>query len=90
MNNDRFFAVYALLLVGGVASVITASVMAGVATLPTFAVFMEHIVLSLLFRAAYKSIGGFDWVIFLGPDTYTYEPREAPAEHPAGAAEALS
>ena len=69
---------------------ITASVMAGVATLPTFFVFVEHIVLSLLFRAAYKSIGGFDWVIFLGPDTYTYEPREAPAETPTGAAEALS
>jgi hypothetical protein len=93
VKNDKIFAAYALILVGGCASVITASVMAGFATLPTFAVFLEHIALSLAFRAAYKSIGGFDWVIFLGPDSYTYEPREAPTEdpaHPAGAAAVLS
>jgi len=89
VTNDKLFAAYALILVGGVASVITASVMAGVATLPTFAVFAEHILLSLLFRAAYKSIGGFDWVFFLGPDTYTFEEREAPS-HPAGTADAIS
>jgi hypothetical protein len=52
-------------------------------------VFLEHLALSLLFRAAYKSIGGFDWVFFLGPDTYTLEPREAPS-HGAGTADALS
>ena len=63
--------------------------MAGVASLPTFGVFLEHLLLSLLFRAAYKSIGGFDWVFFLGPDTYVYEPREAPS-HPAGTADAMS
>jgi hypothetical protein len=89
VNNDKVFAAYAVILVGGVASVLTASVMAGVTALPTFAVFLEHVAMSLLFRAAYKSIGGFDWVFFLGPDTYVREEREAPA-HPAGAAEALS
>ena len=87
MDNDRVFAAYSLILIAGVASVITASVLAGVATLPTVGVFLEHILLSLLFRAAYKSIGGFDWILFLGPDTYTFEPREAPT---ANAAEALS
>ena len=89
MNNDKVFAAYALILVSGVASVITASVMASVAVLPSLAVFLEHLALSLLFRAAYKSIGGFDWVFFLGPDTYTLEPREAPS-HVAGTADALS
>jgi hypothetical protein len=89
VNNDKVFAAYAVILVGGIASVLTASVIAGVTTLPTFALFLEHVVLSLLFRAAYKSIGGFDWVFFLGPDTYVREEREAPV-HPAGAAEALS
>jgi hypothetical protein len=86
MNNDRIFAAYTVLLIAGVASVITASVMAGVAALPTFVVFLEHILLSLAFRAAYKSIGGFEWMIFLGPDTYTPEIRELPA----GTAEAVS
>ena len=93
MSNDRAFAIYALIVISGVASVITASVMAGIATLPTPLVFAEHIALSLAFRAAYKSIGGFDWMIFRGPDTYVYEPREAPLEdpaHPAGMAEAMS
>ncbi len=62
MQNDRAFAIYALIVVSGVASVITASVMAGIATLPTPLVFAEHIALSLLFRASYKSFGGFDWI----------------------------
>jgi hypothetical protein len=89
VNNDKVFSAYALILVSGVASMITATVMAGVATLPTLAVFLEHLMLSLLFRAAYKSIGGFDWVFFLGPDTYTFEPRETPTPG-AGTADALS
>ena len=62
MGNDRAFHYYALFLVAGVASVITASVMAGLATLPTPLVFAEHLALSLLFRASYKSFGGFDWI----------------------------
>jgi len=89
VNNDKVFTAYALFLVSGVASVITATVMAGVTALPTLAVFLEHLMLSLLFRAAYKSIGGFDWVFFLGPDTYTFEAPEAPS-HGAGTADALS
>jgi len=87
MNNDRIFAAYSLTLIAGVASVITASVLAGVAALPTLAVFLEHLLLSLLFRASYKSIGGFDWVFFLGPDTYTFE---TPEVHDVGTADALS
>lgn len=63
MSNDRAFAAYGLILIAGVASVITASVMAGVATLPSAFVFLEHLALSLLFRTAYKSFGGFDWLL---------------------------
>ena len=66
MDNDRFFAFYALTLIAGISSVITASVMAGVATLPTLGVFVEHVALSLAFRGAYKSFGGFDWVYSAG------------------------
>jgi hypothetical protein len=60
VNNDKAFAIYALVLIGGVASVVTASVMAGYATFPTPLVFLEHVSLSLAFRWAYKTIGGFD------------------------------
>lgn len=63
MDNDRIFAAYTLTLVAVVASVITASIMAGFATLPTAGVFIEHVAMSLGFRAAYKSFGGFDWLI---------------------------
>ena len=61
MYNDNAFAVFALILIAGVASVITASVMAGFSTLPAPLTFLEHVALSLGFRAAYKGFGGFDW-----------------------------
>lgn len=66
MDNDKIFAAYAVLLIAGVASVVTASVMAGIATVPTFGVFVEHVALSLTFRGMYKSFGGFDWITSLG------------------------
>lgn len=62
MDNDRVFAAYTLTLVAAVASMITASVLAGFATLPSAGVFIEHLAMSLGFRLAYKSIGGFEWV----------------------------
>lgn len=62
MNNDKIFTIYAVTLVAGVASVISASVIAGVATLPSLGVFVEHLAMSLIFRGAYKSFAGFDWV----------------------------
>lgn len=58
MENNRIFGIYTAVLIGAVLSVITASVMAGVAVLPSFFVFVEHIAMSLLFRAAYKSLDG--------------------------------
>lgn len=61
MYNDKHFALYAVILLSGVASAITASVMAGFATLPSPAVFLEHVALGLAIRASYKAIGGFDW-----------------------------
>ena len=62
MNNDKIFAAYAVTLVAMVTSVIYASVMAGIAAVPTFGVFVEHLAMSLIFRGAYKSFAGFDWV----------------------------
>jgi hypothetical protein len=43
-----------------------------VAVLPTPLVFVEHLCMSLLFRAAYKSIGGFDWPIWAGPTAESF------------------
>jgi hypothetical protein len=66
VDNDRFFALYALTLIAGVASVITACVTAGTATLPSLGIFVEHLALSLTFRGAYKSFGGFGWIYTAG------------------------
>jgi hypothetical protein len=61
MNNDNVFAIYACTLVAGIGSVITASVLAGLATMPTPLVFAEHLAMSFTFRAAYKSFAGPVW-----------------------------
>jgi hypothetical protein len=61
LDNDKAFAIYALLLIAGVASMITASLVAGFATLPSPIGFVEHLALGLAFRAAYKGFGEFSW-----------------------------
>jgi len=61
LDSDNAFAVYALILISGVASVITASVIAGVAIPPSPGVFLEHVLLGLTVRAAYKSMAGWNW-----------------------------
>jgi hypothetical protein len=85
LDRNKAFTIYALTLIAGVASVITASLMAGFATLPTPMVFVEHVALGLGIRAAYKYIGGFD----LSDWTLTGEPIPAAIEAaepmPAGA-----
>ena len=88
MDNDKAFTAYALTLVAVITSVITASVMAGFATLPTAGVFIEHLALSVGFRAAYKSFGGIDWVYTLADTLGLYE-NDHIATPPAGGAQAL-
>lgn len=58
MENDKLFSLYAFTLLAGVASVATASVMAGFGALPSLGVFAEHLALSLTVRGAYHSFGG--------------------------------
>lgn len=60
MNNDKYFSIYCFVMLGGVAAIVTASVQAGYGSLPSPLVFIEHIVMSLVVRAAYKSFG-WDW-----------------------------
>jgi len=84
MDNDKVFTVYALTLIAGVLSVISASVMAGVATLPTPLNFVEHLALSFGFRAAYKSLAGPGWwqaPTQLSEVLPAMEPVEALPEH---------
>lgn len=90
MDNDKIFAAYAVTLVGAIASVITASVMAGFATLPTVGVFLEHIALSVTFRAMYKSFGGFEWAHQALEFAGVITAQAAEAASPSGGAEAMS
>jgi hypothetical protein len=61
LSNDKAFAIYALTIFAGIASVVTASLMAGSATLPSPLGVLEHLAMSFGFRAAYKGFGGFSW-----------------------------
>jgi len=83
VQSDRAFTLYALTLIALVGSVITASVSAGIATLPTAGIFFEHIALSIGFRAAYKSFGGVEWVYDLADALGLYE-SPADAASPMG------
>jgi hypothetical protein len=78
LDNDRAFTVYAVTLIAAVASVITACVASGVATLPTAGVFLEHLALSIGFRTAYKSFDGFDWAFDLADALGLYVRRYGP------------
>lgn len=84
MDNDKVFAAYALFLVAGMASVLTASVLSGTATLPSAAVFLEHIALSLALRTAYKSFDGTYWINNIQIDGVV-EADEATVHHGAAA-----
>ena len=61
MDNDRAFAIYISVIVGGLACVLATAVAVGITEIPAPLVFVEHVALGLLFRAAYKSLGGPAW-----------------------------
>ncbi len=79
MDSNKAFTLYALLIISLFASVITASVMAGMAALPTPLGFIEHVGLSLLIRAAYKSLDGpYPLLGFLSPASEPAETHSGP------------
>jgi hypothetical protein len=84
LDNDRAFTVYALTLIGIIATVITTSVASGIATVPTAGVFLEHLALSVGFRAGYKSFGGIDWLYTFADALGLYERRTSLSELGAG------
>jgi hypothetical protein len=73
VESDRAFTLYSVALITIIGSVITASVMSGIATLPSAGVFLEHLALSAGFRAAYHSLDGFDWLYELADALGLYE-----------------
>lgn len=83
MENDKYFSIYAFTILGGLAAVVSASLSAGFTTLPSAWVFLEHIVLSLTVRAAYKSFG-WDWGLW----TFGIGSRPVAATVPAQASSA--
>ena len=90
MDNDRVFAPYAFTLIAAITSVITASVVAGFAVLPSTGVFLEHLAMSLGFRGLYKSFGGFDWVYATAEFAGMITAEAAEATAPAGGAQAAA
>ena len=60
MSSDRAFAIFTLVLVGGLAALLTTLMQSESAIVPTPVSFIEHVAISLAFRFAYKWIGGGD------------------------------
>jgi hypothetical protein len=83
MNSDKAFAIYAFTLVGGVVSILTATIATGVASLPPAAFLLEHVALALAIRTAYKCFGGANPVVDFLEYTGWRTAREATS--PAGA-----
>ena len=48
LDNDKSFAVYALILLTGVVSVLTATVLSGITRVPPPLVFLEHVAMGLM------------------------------------------
>jgi hypothetical protein len=63
VQNDRIFAIYAIGLIGCVLSLLACTVSVGLASVPAFAVLVEHIAMGLAVRAAYKSFDGSKIVV---------------------------
>jgi hypothetical protein len=88
LDNDRVFATYACTLIAAITSVLAASVLAGFAVLPSTGVFLEHLAMSLGFRALYKSFGGFDWLYATAEFAGMITAEAAEASAPSGGAQA--
>jgi len=61
VSNDKAFATWALLIIASAGLLLTGLVTAGLTTLPSLGAFLDHAVLALGVRFAYKWVGGFEW-----------------------------
>jgi len=62
LKDDKAFAIYALGLIAAVTCMLSALVYTHLATPPTAAQFIEHLSIGLLFRGAYKSLDGSNFI----------------------------
>ncbi|MGH0033783.1 MAG: hypothetical protein ACQGVK_02005 [Myxococcota bacterium] len=85
MSNDKVFAIATIGLVAAVLSVITASVVAGVASVPGPLVFAEHLFFTVGFRTAYKSLDGPGWPFWPARAEEADQVEVAAEGHAAGA-----
>ncbi len=95
MENDKAFAWYAAFIAAGTITVVTAAVVTQGGSFPPMAFLVEHLALSLLFRSAYKSFDGSNWVRsaltfadLIGRDEEAAAPTAAPAAEEAQIAKA--
>ncbi|MBW2421647.1 MAG: hypothetical protein JRH19_24115 [Deltaproteobacteria bacterium] len=63
MENDKAFAIYALTLIGGIATLLAGTVAVGLASVPPLAFMAEHLGMGLAFRATYKSFDGSNLLV---------------------------
>jgi len=63
VDNDKAFATYAAFITAGTITVITWAVLSNGQSFPPMAYIIEHLALSLLFRSAYKSFDGSNWIV---------------------------
>jgi hypothetical protein len=62
MDNQKVFTIFAITMIAGTATVITAAVTLQGGSFPPVIYLIEHVVLSLLLRSAYKSFDGTNWL----------------------------
>jgi len=62
MDNQKAFTIFAISIIAGTATVITAAVTLQGGTFPPVIYVIEHVALSLLLRSAYKSFDGTNWL----------------------------
>jgi len=62
LKDDKAFATYALSLIAAVVCLLSAVVYSQLGTPPTAAQFIEHLAIGLLFRGAYKSLDGSNFI----------------------------
>ena len=61
MNDNKAFAAWVLLVVGGAATLLLTMVVTGFVALPPIANILADVALGLSVRAAYKWTGGWNW-----------------------------
>ena len=87
MFNDKAFTAYALLLIAGTVTVLTFAVAAQGGSFPPFVYMIEHLLMALALRSAYKSFDGPAW--FPYPSQRQGASEEVEVTIPGSAAGAL-